>query len=94
MELEWDEDKRQRTARERHLDFADVARFDYDTVVTWPDDRYDYGEVRFNSYGYLDGVLCTYCFTWREGRMRVISMRKVNERERKRYEAGQNPRHA
>ncbi len=94
MELEWDEVKRLGTLRERHLDFADVARFDYDTVVTWPDDRRDYGEARFNSYGYLDGVLCTYCFTMRQGRLRVISMRKVNERERQRYEAGQNPRHA
>jgi uncharacterized DUF497 family protein len=93
MELEWDEAKRQWTKDTRHLDFADVERFDYDSVVTWLDDR-DYGEPRFNSYGYLDGVLCTYCFTWRHGRLRVISMRKVNERERKRYEAGQNPRHA
>jgi uncharacterized DUF497 family protein len=94
MELEWDEAKRRKTLNERHLDFADVVRFDHDTVVTWPDRRRDYGEPRFNSYGYLDGVLCTYCFTPRRGRVRVISMRKVNERERKRYEAGQDPGHA
>jgi len=94
MELEWDESKRQRALRERGMDFADVGHFDYDTVVTWRDDRRHYGEERFNSYGYLDGLLCTYCFTVRQGRLRVISMRKCNERERKRYEAGKNPRHA
>ena len=94
MELEWDEQKRQWTLENRQLDFADVPRFDYDTVVTWPDVRRDYGESRFNSYGYLDGVLCTYYFTLRLGRLRVISMRKVNERERKRYEAGKDPGHS
>ena len=63
MELEWDEEKRQWTLEHRRLDFADVERFDYDTVATVPDQRRDYGEARFNSYGLLDGVLCTYCFT-------------------------------
>ena len=42
---------------------------------------------------HLDGVLCTYCFTWRDGRMRVISMRIANARERKKYQAGENPGH-
>jgi uncharacterized DUF497 family protein len=86
MELEWDEDKRQWTLENRYLDFADVERFDRATLKTEPDTRYDYGEPRFNSYGYLDGVLCTYCWTPRGNRTRIISMRKANDRERKKYQ--------
>jgi uncharacterized protein len=87
MDLEWDERKRQLTLEERGLDFADVVRFNPDTVVTVRDERFDYGEDRYRSTGYLDGVLCRYCWTLREGRTRIISMRKVNDRERKVYEA-------
>jgi uncharacterized DUF497 family protein len=88
VELEWDEAKRRSTLAKRGLDFADVVRFDYDTVVSIPDVRRDYGEQRFNAYGYLDGVLCTYCFTYRNTRMRIISLRKANDRERKKYQTG------
>ena len=92
MELEWDEAKRQRNKRERHLDFADVERFEF--VKTEPDLRRDYGEPRYNSVGYLDGVICTFCWTPRNGRVRVISLRKANERERKRYQTPQGFGHA
>jgi uncharacterized protein len=86
MDLEWDEEKRQRNLRERGIDFASVADFDPDTVITVPDQRADYQEPRFNSYGYLDGTLCCFCWTPRNGRVRVISLRKMNDRERKIYE--------
>ena len=87
MELEWDEAKRQRTLEERGLDFADVIRFEFDTAITAPDARREYGESRFNSWGYLDGVLCSLCWTIRNGTFRVISLRKCNDRERKKYQA-------
>lgn len=88
MDLEWDEDKRLAALIERGLDFADFVRFDRRTWVTRPDARRDYGEQRFNTYGYLDGRLCICCWTPRETRIRIISMRKANDRERKKYEAG------
>jgi uncharacterized protein len=86
MELEWDEEKRQATLRERGLDFADVVYFDPQTVLIDVDTRRDYGEVRYNLIGSLDGVLCRVCWTPRQGKMRIISMRKINDRERKVYE--------
>ena len=94
MELEWDEAKRQWTIENRNLDFADVESFDYDTVVTVPDSRREYGEVRYNSYGYLRGEFCTYCFTWRGKRMRIISLRKANARELQSYQTLTGPRNA
>ena len=85
MELEWDEEKRQRNLRERELDFADVVRFEFTTAITEQDRRRDYGEVRFNSWGYLDGAFCSLCWTVRNDAFRVISLRKCNDRERKKY---------
>jgi uncharacterized protein len=83
MELEWDEEKRQRNHRERGLDFADVIYFDPTSVVTIVDDRRDYGEIGYDSTGSLDGVLCSFCWTPRDGKLRIISLRKINDRERK-----------
>lgn len=90
MELEWDEEKRRRNLRERGLDFADVVYFDPDSVVIDVDARRDYGEVRYNWTGSLDGVLCRLCWTPRNGKMRIISMRKINDRERKVYESARS----
>jgi uncharacterized DUF497 family protein len=87
MELEWDEVKRQWTLDHRGLDFADVDLLDPATIVTQRDLRYDYGEPRFASFGYLDGVLINVVWTLRAHRIRIISMRKANDRERKRYQA-------
>lgn len=87
MELEWDEVKRQWTKDNRRLDFADVDSIDPASLVTERDERYDYGEVRFSSFGYLSGTLVNFCWTPRRGRIRVISMRKANDRERKKYQA-------
>jgi uncharacterized DUF497 family protein len=87
LELEWDEAKRLKALYERGVDFADVVGFDQASLQTFADLRFEYGEPRFNTYGYLDGTLCTYCWTPRGGRTRIISMRRANDRERKAYEA-------
>jgi len=95
MELEWDEEKRKATLSGRELDFADVAMFDPESCVTWPDLRRDYGEPRYITTGLLNGVPCSYCWTPREGKIRIISLRKINDRERKIYEAARaRPSHA
>ncbi len=83
MELEWDEEKRQRTLSERGLDFADVARLDWDRAVIIPDTRRDYGEPREVAMAELDGRLMVVAYTIRDGALRVISFRKANRRERK-----------
>jgi len=87
VELEWDETKRQQTLERRSLDFADIAFIDPASLVSERDMRGDYGEARFSSYAYLDGRLINFCWTPRNGRIRIISMRKANDRERKKYQA-------
>ena len=85
MELEWDEAKREWTWKNRGLDFADVIDFDFSTADTVEDNRVAYGEVRKVSTGYLHGRLCVLCWTERDRRTRVISLRKANDREQTAY---------
>ena len=83
--MEWDETKRQWTIDNRGLDFADAVDFDMATAEHEVDQRREYGEVRFVSTGLLHDRLCVLCWTLRSGELRVISLRKANDRETKAY---------
>lgn len=85
MQIEYDEEKRRFTLEMRGLDFALAARIFDGTELTWQDDRSDYGEVRYNTFGALDGRLVAISWTIRNGKRRIISMRKANDREQARY---------
>jgi uncharacterized protein len=49
------------------------------------DDRFDYGEVRNVAFGLINGRLFACVFADRGAERRVISLRKANKREVKRY---------
>lgn len=52
------------------------------------DDRFDYGEARFKAMGpitSLGGRICVAAYTWRDGVRRVISFRKANDKEVRKY---------
>jgi uncharacterized DUF497 family protein len=79
MELEWDEEKRARTLRERGLDFAELAAFDWDDARIEPDERKAYGESRYRAYGQLGGRMVRVVFTDRGARRRIISLHLIRE---------------
>ena len=85
MEVSFDEEKRRLTLERRGLDFARAGEIFDGAEYTWLDDRTDYGEPRFNTFGSLDGRLVAITWTIRDGTRRIISMRKANEREQARY---------
>lgn len=87
MDVRYDEAKRQKTLRERGLDFADAGRIFEGVVIELMDDRFDYPETRFRTYGMLDDRLVMIAWTPIENGIRVISMRKCNEREQKAFTA-------
>ena len=87
MEIVFDEAKRQKTRRERGLDFADAGRIFEGIVIELVDDRFDYPEPRFRTYGMLGERLVMIAWTPIENGIRVISMRKCNEREQKAFTA-------
>ena len=82
--LEWDETKRQATLDARGVDFADATELDWDAALTAADGRHS--EARFVTIGPIRGRLHVMAWCWRGTKMRVISLRKANEREVRRYE--------
>ncbi len=84
--LTWDDTKREATLQKRGIDFADMAAFDWDSSLTAQDDRRSYPETRNVSIGHLGEaiIVCVWCY--RNKSTRNISLRKANDRERKRYE--------
>ena len=50
------------------------------------DSRYNYKEIRYIAVGYLERRLHILCFTETPTGIRVISFRKANAREAKKYE--------
>ena len=52
-------------------------------TLTVEDDRRGYGENRFITVGFLDGMMVVLVRTPRDEALRIISMRKANDRERK-----------
>jgi uncharacterized DUF497 family protein len=89
--LEFDESKSLRNVRERSIGFERFADMEPETAVTTPDTRRDYGEVRLRVLGQIDGRLHAAVITLREDRIRVISLRRANEREERWYEKVRQP---
>jgi len=86
MKLTWDEGKREKTLRERRLDFDHCVSVFAGPTLTFEDTRKDYGESRFQTVGFLDGKMVVVVHTDRDDTKRIISMRYANEREKERYE--------
>ncbi|HET7850255.1 MAG TPA: BrnT family toxin [Pseudolabrys sp.] len=85
MRITFDPAKRERTLRERGLDFAAAAEVFAAETIDILDLRRDYGERRINSVGFLRGRMVIICWTPRGDARHVISMRKANDREKARF---------
>jgi uncharacterized DUF497 family protein len=83
----WDERKRASNLQKHGVDFAIVRVFDFETAIVLRDQRRDYGEKRFRAYGTIKGRFHALVFTRREGKIRIISLRKSNVREIANYAA-------
>ena len=81
MEISFDPVKRDETLRERGLDFADAGSVFEGRSKTAVDDRFDYGEVRYVTYGWMGEAAVAVVWTERENGMRVISMRRMHQWE-------------
>lgn len=86
MEFEWDEAKNERNIRRHGISFELAQRIFGGPVLTWLDDRKDYGEDRYISIGAVDRVaLIVVVHTDRDERVRLISARAASGRERQNY---------
>ncbi|WP_082879729.1 BrnT family toxin [Methylomonas methanica] len=85
MIIEFDPAKNARNILERGLSFERVADFDWSSAIATEDVRKEYPERRFVAAGYLNDRLHILCFTPISGGIRVISFRKANLRESRKY---------
>jgi len=88
MGYEWDEKKCESNIEVHGVGFAAASDFEWNSARTLQDTRREYSETRFISYAPINGRLHVMVWTVREKNVRVISLRKANEREVARYDEG------
>jgi uncharacterized protein len=86
LKIEFDPAKSSKNVLERGLPFEWAVEFDWETAFYWEDDRQAYPERRFVALGFLGERLHVLCFSPIEGGVRLISFRKANLQEVRRYE--------
>jgi uncharacterized DUF497 family protein len=90
MQFEWDRAKAEVNLRKHGVSFDDALHVFADPFrLDEPDFRADYGEARRLTMGEVDGRLHVVAYTMRGEVVRLISARKANEREQRRYRAAQ-----
>jgi uncharacterized protein len=91
-EFEWDETKAQANLKKHKISFQEARRiFDDLFALIEQDLSEDFGEDRFLATGVVKGVLVTVVYTERGERIRLISARKANSDEQRRYYRSQTP---
>jgi uncharacterized DUF497 family protein len=87
MDFEWDKAKSDLCRISRNFDFAYVISIFVDpNLLIEKDQRWDYGEERFRAIGFLESRVFVVIYTKRPMVIRIISARRANRREVRRYE--------
>lgn len=86
MKITYDPNKNQRNIEQRGLPFDLIKLLDWETALIWQDCRFNYPEPRYSVLGLIEERLHFANFTPTQEGIRVISFRKANQREVKRYE--------
>ena len=85
MEITYDLAKDAANIAKHGVSLALSAELERESAVVWPDVRHEYGEMRMAAIGYIGLRLYYIVFVDRADDRRVISLRKANKREVKRY---------
>ncbi len=86
MEYEWDEAKRLSNLKKHGVDFADIEEFGWDVALFESDESKEHGEDRFFALGPFRGKIHVVIFVLRGSMTRLISVRKAEKKEVRRYE--------
>ena len=87
MDIEFAPAKDESNIAKHGVSLTLAVEMDMETAKVVVDDRRDYGEQRFCAYGLIEGRMFAMTFTIRSKAIRVISLRKANTREQKRFTA-------
>ena len=89
MNVTFDPAKDAANVAKHGVSLTEAAGFEWGTAVVWPDTRRDYGEARMVALGYIGLRIMALVFVDRPPEQpterRIISLRKANTREVKRY---------
>jgi uncharacterized protein len=86
MKYIWDEGKNRANRHKHGVDFADVPRMFDHPMVTFLDQKKEYGEDRWVGIGWLADMLAVVVFTEPDGNtVRIVSARKANRHEQDIY---------
>ena len=89
MNVTFDQAKDAANLAKHGVSLTEAAGFEWDSAVVWPDTRRDYGEARMVALGYIGLRIMALVFVDRPPEQpterRIISLRKANSREVKRY---------
>jgi len=89
MKIDFDPVKSEQNIKLRSLSFDRAGDFDWETAIYITDDRRDYGETRIRAFGFIDDRLHAIVFAPIAEGVRIISLRKANQREVRNYEKTQ-----
>jgi uncharacterized DUF497 family protein len=87
MRTEFDPAKDAINIAKHGIFLAAAEQIEWDTLLAGTDDRANYGEVRMIGFAFIGDRLHCVIFTDRGNVRRVISLRKANRREIRRYAA-------
>jgi uncharacterized DUF497 family protein len=91
-EFEWDDAKAAANLRKHKISFqAATLVFDDLFALVEQDLGQEFGEERFLITGVVDGLIIVVVYTERGERIRIISARKANSYEQRRYYSSQTP---
>ena len=85
MRYQYDPKKLAINVAQHRVWFHEAEEFEWETAVIEVNTRKFYGETRFVAKGYIGSRLYVMIFTLRDTAIRLISLRKANTREMKRY---------
>lgn len=85
MKISFDAAKRAAVLETRGVDMRDAVKVFAGRTATWPDDRFDYGEARQLTAGFLVDRVVLIAWTQRGETRRVISMRYCHAKEVRKF---------
>ena len=83
--ITWDEPKRKVNLKKHGFDFIDAESVFSGVIVTFADDRRDYSETRWLTFGLLKDKVVAIAHTESGRNIRIISMRKAERYETEAY---------
>ena len=81
----WDDVKRGENIRTHGIDFTAAESFDWDMAFVYVDDRENYGELREIAIGFIGVRLHVLTFTHRGALTRIISLRRAEKGDVRKY---------